>query len=310
MEATKRSKAKQQSRKEVFDAKRVQSSFELNDLVLVRIPSNHPSVTKFTPIWDGPYRIESRVGPETYRVTRVDHGRTRNSCLPSRNTVHSSRLKRFVKRESNDSCAGSRYENVIIESEEGEHESTNHDKAIFESEKDATRTKAFEKAVEGAYESVNYVNSDIYIDTRIVDRKVNLTRHHRSEKQRITKCNKAQASHEEDGKLGQFRQHERNASFTSDDPPKWVRDCQPRQDTQERDLLAGTMDGCLRMVVVRVWGQRSRYKNTLQSNRGAQDRRRLQLDRVCTRSRQVFQPSSPGNGGSFPSGSRFSRRTC
>lgn len=98
-EATLRSRNTQSNRKSVYDKLHVSSDFKEQDLVLVRIPETHPTATKFSPRYDGPYFIITKIGPETYRLRRsclkIAH---QNAVFPSEITAHSSRLKTYYDR--------------------------------------------------------------------------------------------------------------------------------------------------------------------------------------------------------------------
>lgn len=97
-EAVRRSKAFQSDRKCQYDSKHEASNFDIHDTVLVRIPNTHPSASKFSPKWDGPYVVDKKIGLETYRLKRMV--RTHKPVFPDVISCHSSRLKLYFERMS------------------------------------------------------------------------------------------------------------------------------------------------------------------------------------------------------------------
>ena len=59
----------QQKRKILYDKTHSKLKFEVGDLVLRRIASDHPDLMKLTPRNKGPFRVMEQIGPVTYRIT-------------------------------------------------------------------------------------------------------------------------------------------------------------------------------------------------------------------------------------------------
>ena len=89
-------------RKQEYDAKHPTVQFEIGSLVLIRIPDTHPAKEKFTPRFDGPFKIETRIGPETYSVSRSEEHEPQARILPDSSVVHSSRLRAYFDRANHD----------------------------------------------------------------------------------------------------------------------------------------------------------------------------------------------------------------
>ena len=99
--AAERSRSIQDERKRLYDRKHNASDLKIDDLVVVRIPGNHPSTTKFAPRFDGPYKIIGRTGLETYRLKRMSFGfMTNKAVLPLEMSCHSTRLRRYFLRDN------------------------------------------------------------------------------------------------------------------------------------------------------------------------------------------------------------------
>ena len=86
------------------------SSFEIKDLVLVRVPDTHLMNSKLSPRWNGPYIVTKKIGLETYRFQRnpIDLG-VKQIVFPFEMTSHASRLKFYHQRsvldERSQNCA-------------------------------------------------------------------------------------------------------------------------------------------------------------------------------------------------------------
>ena len=70
--AAARSDSAKQTRKRKHDESHRHSDFYEGDLVLRRLPDNHPSRNKLSPANTGPYVIRRKTGPETYEISPED----------------------------------------------------------------------------------------------------------------------------------------------------------------------------------------------------------------------------------------------
>ena len=89
--AVKRSDQMKFNRKEKHDNKHQPSNFDVGDLVLRRLPANHPSKQKLSPAFTGPYIIRNKNGPESFTIGPEDDPLTSSKA-------HSSQLIPFNQR--------------------------------------------------------------------------------------------------------------------------------------------------------------------------------------------------------------------
>jgi hypothetical protein len=93
--AGERTERQQQLRKGKHDSRHRTSSYEIGDKVWHRIPSTHPEKNKLSPVFDGPYIITSKNGPESYTIQRPEDQKE----LPRAEVrAHASSLKTFFER--------------------------------------------------------------------------------------------------------------------------------------------------------------------------------------------------------------------
>jgi transposase InsO family protein len=78
-------------RKHRNDNKHQNIHFDVGDRVLRRVPDNHPTKTKITPRWTGPYYVITTIGEVTYDIADTPDGNT--------SRAHVSQLKKFIPRE-------------------------------------------------------------------------------------------------------------------------------------------------------------------------------------------------------------------
>ena len=101
LSAVQRSDAAKAKRKQAHDIRHISSNFLEGDLVLRKLPDNHPSRNKLSPANTGPYVVRRQVGPETYRISPESDG-------SSIYTAHASQLIRFHPRVETNSAGGVR----------------------------------------------------------------------------------------------------------------------------------------------------------------------------------------------------------
>ena len=99
--AVQRSNRFKDKRKLIHDQRHLSSDFVPGDLVLRRLPGNHPSKNKLSAGNTGPYVVRRKVGPETYRISPEDDGSTIF-------TAHASQLVRFLHRLGTHDAGGVR----------------------------------------------------------------------------------------------------------------------------------------------------------------------------------------------------------
>ena len=83
-----------QFNKKQFDVNRKEVTFEVGDLVTRTIALNHPSVTKVSPKYSGPYVILKQITPLTYEIGLCEDESHEN--FTSVTTAHVSQLKKFL----------------------------------------------------------------------------------------------------------------------------------------------------------------------------------------------------------------------
>ena len=86
--ATKRTQQEQLRRKSNFDKTHSNVSFEVGQLVIRRIPDNHPELKKLDARNLGPFQIVEKVGPVTYKYARFEGD-------PKPQLIHVSQLRQW-----------------------------------------------------------------------------------------------------------------------------------------------------------------------------------------------------------------------
>ncbi len=85
----------QSKQKSYYDEKSKINKYEIDDLVLLRLPE---STGKFNNKWEGPFRVNKVLSDLTYEIIRLNI--TSNRQL-NKQTVHSNRIKRYLPRTTN-----------------------------------------------------------------------------------------------------------------------------------------------------------------------------------------------------------------
>jgi hypothetical protein len=96
--AKQRTQKAQQKRKALHDSRHPDVQYNPGDQVYKRIPENHPSLTKTSKRWSGPYYILQRTADNSYRISETLSGE------PIR--AHVCDLKKFVPREQTQLVGG------------------------------------------------------------------------------------------------------------------------------------------------------------------------------------------------------------
>ena len=89
--AVHRSDSFKSQRKQTHDERHPSSELLIGELVLRRLPDNHPSKQKLSPAHTGPFVIRQKTGPESYRISPEKDG----SIIYA---AHASQLTRFLPR--------------------------------------------------------------------------------------------------------------------------------------------------------------------------------------------------------------------
>jgi len=93
--ATEVSDKAKQHHKAQHDSKHPEADFRVGDLVLRRIADNHPKLTKTSPRYEGPFRVNRTLGPVSYEINKLESDL---KTVTTTTTAHSSQLVRFHPR--------------------------------------------------------------------------------------------------------------------------------------------------------------------------------------------------------------------
>lgn len=98
-----KSRQRQKDTQLAYAYKHAASQLEIGTLVLVKVPPNHPLLTKLSPQFEGPFEVVDRRHRDTYQLRRCHGTNHHKAVLPDDAVVNASRLRHYFSRSAFDS---------------------------------------------------------------------------------------------------------------------------------------------------------------------------------------------------------------